>query len=523
MNNIENNDINELRQTVQNQLNEIQILKQNIKYRDIAINFYKGLIQSKMNIKLPNHTIFEDDIVVYTTPKYTKYIKTVQKQPKNQSSTKPPPTKLPPTKPPSTKPPPTKPPPTKPPPTKPSPTKPSPTKPPPTKQQPTPIQSKLISTKTTPTTLKNAKILIKKKIPKDIKFSSEKNKDEIVKMINDINANIKTDSNSPTDKLWSMGFKEHCDTISKLLVTLESARNYGKYLSEIKYRRLYFLKFLDEETYKKRVVEYIDIIQDIFKKRGSDDKKIKSLMKHKIINAYEHRMLMLDDFEKTNIDIDEVNLVRKCCEHKIKDKTKFEIYSNETLIQNICNYQLCISNVLTILSNAVTNMYGFHNIVYLQFDNNNFAFYYLERFSKNKRKWIMDCRLDDIANEIRDKALNYCIYMFRKIYQKIFYDNQYRSDFIDVSQVMELEGIQLLKNIVYLNDYLQFVKDFQNIIKSCNQYNPTELDDFNLFTDDPLLKIEDKTVKIDEQFKNIFDNMTKKQSSDLYYFIQKQK
>ena len=50
MNNIENNDINELRQTVQNQLNEIQILKQNIKYRDIAINFYKGLIQSKMNI-----------------------------------------------------------------------------------------------------------------------------------------------------------------------------------------------------------------------------------------------------------------------------------------------------------------------------------------------------------------------------------------------------------------------------------------------------------------------------------------
>ena len=129
MNNIENNDINELRQTVQNQLNEIQILKQNIKYRDIAINFYKGLIQSKMNIKLPNHTIFEDDIVVYTTPKYTKYIKTVQKQPKNQSSTKPPPTKPPPTKPPSTKPPPTKPPPTKPPPTKPPPTKPSPTKP----------------------------------------------------------------------------------------------------------------------------------------------------------------------------------------------------------------------------------------------------------------------------------------------------------------------------------------------------------------------------------------------------------
>ena len=246
-------------------------------------------------------------------------------------------------------------------------------------------------------------------------------------------------------------------------------------------------------------------------------------MKHKIINAYEHRMLMLDDFEKTNIDIDEVNLVRKCCEHKIKYKTNFEIYSNETLMQNICNYQLCTSNVLTILSNTVTNIYGFHNIVYLQFDNNNFAFYYLESISKNKRKWTMDCRLDDIANEIHDKAMSYCISMFRTIYQKIFYDNQYRSDFIEISQVMELEGIQLLKNIIYLNDYLQFVSDFQNIIKNCNKYNPTELDEFNLFTNDPLLKIEDKTLKLDEQFKNIFDNITKKETTELCALIQKQK
>ena len=77
MNNIENNEINEiehLRQTVQNQLKEIQTLKQNIKYRDITINFYKSLIQSKMNIKLPENNIFEDDIVIYSnaTVKYKK-------------------------------------------------------------------------------------------------------------------------------------------------------------------------------------------------------------------------------------------------------------------------------------------------------------------------------------------------------------------------------------------------------------------------------------------------------------------
>ena len=490
-----NDEIERLKQTVQNQANEIQVLKQNIKYRDIAIGFYKSLIQSKMNIKLPDHNIFEDDVVVYSnvtkynkknvkTVNKTRDTKTLNKQKNIKTINKKKDTKV--------------------------------------KKE---IKLEIQKTKTSQnkSTTKNKKILIKKKIPSEIKFSKEKSKEEVLKMISDINLNNKIDSNSPTDKLWMLSFKEHKDNISKLLVTLESARSYGKVLSDIKYHRLHFLKFLDEETYKKRIVKYIDMIKEIFKKRGSDDKKIKSLMKHKIINAYEHRMLMLDDFEKTNIDIDEVNLVRKCFEHKIKCKTNFEVFSSEYLTQNICNYQLCVSNILTILSNTVTNIYGFHNIVYLQFNENNFAFYYLESVSKNKRKWIMDCRLDDIINEVHDKALSYCISMFRKIYQKIFYDNQYRSDFIEVSQVMELEGIQLLKNIIYLNDYLQFIKDFQNIVKNCNKYNPTEVDEFNLFTDDPLLKIEDKTIKVEDQFKNIFDNITKKESTDLYSLIQKQK
>ena len=482
-----NDELEILKQTIQNQYSEIQILKQNIKYRDIAISFYKGLIQSKMKIKLPEHNIFEDDVIVYSN--LTKYSKKNVKMVNKKKDTK------------------------------------TVNKKKDTKTVNKKKEVKLDSNKTlqNKSTTKKKKILIKKKIPSEIKFSKEKSKEEITKMISDINSNIKIETNSPTDKLWLLEFKEHEDNISRLLVSLESARSYGKYLSDIKHHRLHFLKFLDEENYKKMIIKYIDAIKEIFKKRGCDDKKIKTLMKHKIVNAYEHRMLMLDDFEKTNIDIDEVNLVRKCFEHKIKYKTNFEVFSNDSLIQNICNYQLCISNIVTILSNTVTNIYGFHNIIYLQFDNNNFAFYYLESNSKNKRKWIMDCRLDDIINEVHDKALSYCISMFRKIYQKIFYDNHYRSDFLEISQVMELEGIQLLKNIIYLNDYLQFAKDFQNIVKNCNKYNPTEIDNFNLFTDDPLFKIEDKTIKVEDQFKNIFDNITKKESNDVYSLIQKQK
>ena len=64
------------------------------------------------------------------------------------------------------------------------------------------------------------------------------------------------------------------------------------------------------------------------------------------------------------------------------------------------------------ISNATTNIYGFCNIIYLPFDNNDFAFYYLESITKNKRRWKMDCKLDDISTEVWEKTLNYCIYIF---------------------------------------------------------------------------------------------------------------
>jgi hypothetical protein len=465
------NNILSLKKVIQKKDEEIEILKHNIKYRDITINFYKDLIQSKLNIKL-SKDIFEDDIIIHSkfNTVYKKKEKKIHKEDNNNN-----------------------------------------------------LQIKQNKKHKSITKKITKKISIKKKIPNEIRFIKEKTPKEIKEMIDKVNSKITVEKNSPTDKIWNLSFEEHQTNISNLLITLNEARNYGKYLSEIKYHRLHFLKFLDEEKYKKHVTTCIEKIKNIFKKRGSDEKKIRNLMKHKIINAYEHRMLMLDDFEKTNIDIDEVNLVKKCFEHKVKCKTQFEIFSSDIINQNICNYQLCISNVLTVISNSITNIYGFNNIIYLPFNNNNFAFYYLESITKNKRKWVMDCRLDDILNDIREKALTYCISIFRKIYQKIFHDNQYRADFIEVSQVMELEGIQLLKNIVYLNNYLQFVKDFQDVVKNCNIYHPSELDEFNLFTDDPLFKLDDKTIKIEEQMKKIFDNITTKESNELHNLIQKQK
>ena len=133
----------------------------------------------------------------------------------------------------------------------------------------------------------------------------------------------------------------------------------------------------------------------------------------------------------------------------------------------------------------------------------------------------MDCQLDDISNELWDKIYNYSISVFKTLYQKIYHDNQYRSDFIEVSQVMELEGIQLLKNLLYLSNQKQFVTDFQEIIKTCNNYVPSEVDSFNLFTNDPLLKIQYQQINKNKLMKQIFDNINQKEIDELYLLIQK--
>lgn len=462
------------RNIIEEKNKEIVMLKQNIKYRDITINIYRNLIESKFGIKLKPET-YDEDIVIHSNNnfKYTKKNTKIKEQSLNKKVKK---------------------------------------------------KSKNIkNTSKTKTPVKNSNKRVyinKKKIPKSIVFTKEKTEIEIQKLIKEKDEQFIRNT-SPT-KMWSYKKQDHLNIINETIDALKNnTRSYSKELVQIKTHRLHLLRYLSEDDYKKLVFSHCENIKQIFKSRGKDDKKIKTLVRQKIIGAYEHRMLFLEDFEKTTIEIDELELLKNCYENKFKFETNFIKFSIDNLVQNICNYQICITDILSIISNTITNVYGFYNIVYLPFDNNNYAFYYLESVNKTSRKWIMDCQLDDISSELWDKIYNYSISVFKTLYQKIYHDNQYRSDFIEVSQVMELEGIQLLKNLLYLSNQKQFVTDFQEIIKTCNNYVPSEVDSFNLFTNDPLLKVKYQQINKNKLMKQIFDNINQKEIDELYLLIQK--
>ena len=124
--------------------------------------------------------------------------------------------------------------------------------------------------------------------------------------------------------MWSYKKQDHLNIINDTIDVLKNnTRSYSKELVQIKTHRLHLLRYLSEDEYKKIVFSHCEDIKKIFKSRGKDDKKIKTLVRQKIIGAYEHRMLFLEDFEKTTIEIDELELLKNCYENKFKFETNF--------------------------------------------------------------------------------------------------------------------------------------------------------------------------------------------------------
>ena len=94
MNDIVNLDVNNVndqdtyvysRNIIEEKNKEIAILKKNIKYRDITINIYRNLIESKFGITLKPET-YNEDIIIHSNNnfKYTKKNTKIKEQSLNK-------------------------------------------------------------------------------------------------------------------------------------------------------------------------------------------------------------------------------------------------------------------------------------------------------------------------------------------------------------------------------------------------------------------------------------------------------
>ena len=129
----------------------------------------------------------------------------------------------------------------------------------------------------------------------------------------------------------------------------------------------------------------------------------------------------------------------------------------------------------------------------------------------------MDCRLENLIADLKEKVLPYMVSLFRKLYFDIFNDNEFRSNYTNFCPLLQYDCEQLLSNIVKLFNQKEFSKNVKKIIKDKFVYNPNDNDKFNLLSDDPLQKkrLLDQEVDLVDVIRLLFTGISSQDAVDL--------
>ena len=308
---------------------------------------------------------------------------------------------------------------------------------------------------------------------------------------------------------------------TNIITNIEQTKLPLKHMQELKRERLKLFSSLNIQDYASLVLKHILILESVFKKKDYNDKKIKTTVM-KGISPLEARLVSYNNYHNTSIEVDEMDMLLSNIS-KINIARDYVPFEFDILNRNFSNYSCCLFTIDNLVNNILFNKNGFNTYIYVEMRNEKksdcFRFYYLEKISKGKRYWKMDCRLENLVTNFTNIILPYMITLFRKLYKDTFQDNDYRSNYNSISQLTEIDCEQLFKNIFTVGHHKRFRNYLINKISEKAIYSPTDNDVFNLTGDDSLLK---KKIKNEEEtdfgeiIKNIFDNISFSDVAELY-------
>jgi hypothetical protein len=233
--------------------------------------------------------------------------------------------------------------------------------------------------------------------------------------------------------------------------------------------------------------EYMELLQDHKNKLEINKLEINKNILFQAFNSIEIKILEIEDYYNVPIECDDLLWFIESIK-KTKQK-KLIPYNNINLFNRIMNFSLCILPLKKILNNEIfNNDKNINNIIYVDFGNNTepYSFYVLEKIENGKKFWKMDCRLENFVSDIIDNLDYFCCEMFRKYYENIFGDNNYRDNFLEKNTFTEIECNQLLENIILLSHKPKLHKLLINLVIKKSSYTPTNQDVFNLKKDDKI-------------------------------------
>ena len=357
---------------------------------------------------------------------------------------------------------------------------------------------------------------------KSMETKDEYTEEEFNKIVMDV---INKETSDPClAELYNITEKECRERIKKILELIKTSRQYAGELKQMAYTRLKLFKFLDLSEYKLYLKEHINIIKDILETR-MDKKKISGIIKNKVLLPLELRILDYNGYETIILDTSEISLFRKYLRYRYGFEREYHVFQKNEIRLLYETYNVALFNVIDYAKIIIPNKFKINNLVYVKVpkycEEDPFSFYYLNNKKENTRNWKMDCRLEDLTQEITSEILEYCITLYRKIYYKVYHDNDYRENHVE--QIFEYEGEQLIQNIMLLSNFYEFNKKMRDLIVEKCYYVPTKNDKFNLYCDDAInkkrfinFKKDDVSEIVKKNISRLFDNINQEQIETFY-------
>lgn len=283
-------------------------------------------------------------------------------------------------------------------------------------------------------------------------------------------------------------------TINNIFNTIKEGKLYSKDLNVISKIRCKMLGWLNIKQYEILIREHFDILNNLFNEKKYDKNKRNKLI-FDSFSSLELRLIRFGKYYEKSLDIDDIERLRISMEFCTFHPKQYESFKRG--FKKFQNYNIVLFTLKKCIESNLINRYGFNNIVYINLpnskDNDPYSYYYLEKLedihksnskSDPKRYWKLDCRLEDLSEELCNTLLPYCITLYRSIYYDMFNDNIYRKDIDSIYPIAGNELDQLIENILLLSN-LEKVRDLlRDIIKEKCLHKPTDMDLINLRADD---------------------------------------
>lgn len=343
------------------------------------------------------------------------------------------------------------------------------------------------------------KSIILPKMNEQTEKVEENKRDEIFAIFGD-NAIVNEDSKSQT-----------LSEMNRLMESLKDMRNYTSTLISIKNLRLSLLSFMSPQAYIELLNQHKEKIKQILNDKNYTDKKWHSIFLT-FFSSLETRLLFLEGFHKQTIEIDDISKFKLCQKLSVKHGKHISLWDTNLLINFILSPSLCFTSISEIIRNFISNPYGNFNIIFVNNNDEHFAYYTLQKFEKEKKFWKMDCRLEHLTLDLQEPIIAYCCDLFRKIYKACFGTYNYIIDYNQKYSIAEIECGQLLETIIIASNFYKLNAVLKNEVKLNCTYNLTPFDKVDLKTDDKEQLENFKKYTLDQQaksdiIKRLFDDI----------------